>query len=459
MKMTKEGETNELFTRGIEGFVDPEGDFKKKLEGNPQGVVIKFGVDPTKPDIHLGHAVVLRKLRKFQDIGCKVVFLIGDFTAQIGDPTGKSKVRPELGQQEIEANMQTYIDQVGKILRTDEAVFSWIRNSDWFLNISDLFVDKPITYTDNSTKTAVTFPSNSFFAKTALYDASRMQKTHLKKSNIHDVTIRTFLGTLRHITHGALVGRDLFQDRIEARKELYMHEMMYPILQGIDSSLIAHIYGSCDLEVGGSDQTFNMFMGRTVMKASGQKPQATMSFEILKGLDGKEKMSKSLLNYISITDEPPLMFGKVMSLPDTLIPHYFELASYTPTTDIEKIKTDLEKSKKNPKDIKLRLAREIVEMYHGGANAKLAETAFTETFSKGKPPSDTVEIKAKTLELLVDILVRTGVVESRSEFKRLVDGKAIEHMDEKKIIDSYDFVPAGTATFRVGKKRFIKVIL
>jgi tyrosyl-tRNA synthetase len=459
MLSSKSKETSELLTRGVGVFIDPDDKFKKKLEENPQKIVIKFGVDPTRPDIHLGHAVVFRKLRKFQDLGCKVVFLIGDFTSIIGDPTGKSKVRPELSQKEIESNMKTFVDQVGKILKTDEGVFSWIRNSDWFINISDLFVENSVTYTDSETKASVTFPPNSFFAKTALYDNSRMQKTHLHKKEIRDMTILTFLSTLRSITHSRLIGRDMFQERINGGGELYMHEMMYPVLQGIDSSILALIYGTCDLEVGGTDQTFNMIMGRDIMKANKQEPQAVLAFELLEGLDGKEKMSKSADNYIAITDEPNDMFGKVMSIPDSSIVKYFELCTYTPTSDIEEIKQELTKGKKNPKDIKMRLAREIVEIYHGREKAGVAEKTFNETFSKGTIPDIINEIKKEGNETLGDILVRAGVVSSKTEFRRLVDSKAIEYLEKKTTIDSHGFIPSETGTYRVGKKRFVKIII
>lgn len=451
------GEKDELLTRAISEIIDPEERFKKKLEQNPRSIVIKFGVDPTRPDIHLGHAVVFRKLRKLQDLGCKVVFLIGDFTSLIGDPTGKSKIRPELSQKEIESNMKTFVDQVGKILLTDESVFSWIRNSDWFINISDLVVDQPITYTDNNTKQSVSFQPNSFFAKTAVYDGTRMQKTHLKKSEIRDVTVRTFLSTLRLITHSRLIERDMFQDRISSGEELFMHEMIYPVLQGIDSSVIEKVYGSCDLEVGGTDQKFNMLMGRDVMKSAKQEPQAVMTFPLLEGLDGKEKMSKSLDNYVAITDAPNDMYGKIMSIPDSSILSYFELCTYTPLSDIEEFGKKLSSGKENPKDIKMRLAREIVEIYHGREASVSAEENFTSVFSKKGTPSDIPTVKIPKGSSLKGVLVEAGLVSSISDFRRLLESGAVENVDQGEKIEDAEMKIEENLVVRVGKSRFIKI--
>jgi len=461
---TKE-EITDLFTRGVHEFFDPDGKFKKKLEENPKSIVIKLGVDPTRPDINIGHAVILRKLRKFQDLGCKVVFLIGDYTAQIGDPTGKNKTRPDLEQGEVEANAKTYIDQVGKILNVDSKVFSWIRNSDWYYSSTDLVPDPNIKSIDidvkksNGESTKVALKPDSFLGKAIFYENTRMQKTHLHNPNLVSITLRGLLWTLKNVTHSRLINRDMFQIRIKNGEELYMHEMMYPILQGIDSFAIANVYGSCDLEVGGTDQTFNMLMGRDVMKVNGKEPQAVLSFDLLIGLDGKEKMSKSLDNYIGITDEPANMFGKVMSIPDSLISSYFELCTYTPLEDIEEIKKDLEKGKKNPKDIKMRLAREITEIYHGREKAKIAEEEFTSVFSKKNIPSDINAIVAKKGTLLQDVLKTNSIVSSNSEFKRLISGKAIENISTKTLIDDPNYKIEEDITVRVGKNRFVKITL
>ena len=285
---------NEIFTRGVGTFIDPNDVFRNKIIAKARGeyhedIIVKFGVDPTRPDIHLGHAVVLRKLRQMQVLGCKVVFLIGDYTAQIGDPTGKSKVRPEVEQSAVEANMKTYLDQVGKILSSDKTVFSWIRNSDWFTTITDL--DLPDDYKVNMKIDApglpskeISIPPNSFVGKAIVFEETRMQKSIGAKS-IAVVTMRSLLWGLKHITLAQLIERDMFQQRVKDGESLFMHEMLYPVFQGIDSDILAQVYGTCDLEVGGTDQTFNMLMGRKIMEVNKRIPQAVLSCELLVGLD------------------------------------------------------------------------------------------------------------------------------------------------------------------------------
>jgi tyrosyl-tRNA synthetase len=451
-----------LLSRAVGAFIDPEGKFKEKLLKSPEKVVIKLGVDPNRPDIHLGHAVVLRKLRQFQDLGCKVIFLVGDYTAQIGDPTGKSKVRPDIDQKEVDRNSKTYIDQVGKILNTDEKVFSWIRNSEWFFNPLDYSgdpkvksIEVKVDYIDGSSKSGKV-PAESFIGKSIFFDDTRMQNTHLHKKEIMNVTLRGLLWTMKHITHAQLIERDMFQDRIKSGGELYMHEMLYPILQGIDSFMIHNIYGACDLEIGGTDQHFNMLMGRTVMKANHLEPQAVISFKLLEGLDGKEKMSKSLDNYIGITDAPADMYGKIMSLPDSSIVNYFELCTYTPMEKIGEIKEELAQGKVNPRDHKMELARQIVTEYHGLKAAEEAEADFISKFQKKEIPENIPEVKASGA--LVDILIEQKVVPSKSEFRRLIDGGAITNLTKGEKVIDYAFIPEETAVFKIGKHTFIKII-
>lgn len=448
--MTKEKELNELLSRGVSEFIDPEGVFRKKLIENPSQIVIKFGVDPTRPDLHLGHAVVLRKLRKFQDLGCKVVFLIGDYTTMIGDPTGKSKVRPELAQEEIEKNMHTYLEQVGKILITDEKVFTWIKNSDWFLDVADIAPGKGTTIEYEGKQ----IDPNSFVGKAVLYNETRMQYTHLKRPVIHSVSFSRVLATLRHITHARLIERDLFQDRLTSGNELYMHEMMYPVLQGIDSTLLATIYGACDLEVGGSDQTFNMLMGRDVMRLNKQAPQAVLAFSILPGLDGKEKMSKSLDNYIGVTDTPTEMFGKVMSIPDYVLGSYFELCTYTPSDEVEEMLEKMKKGTLNPRDTKMRLAHEIVALYHGEGAAATAENDFITKFQKKEIPDDVETIEFRGA--LVDILIEKEIVASKTEWRRLIEGGAVTNLTTGNKIED-PLTLAESAVYKIGKHRFIKI--
>lgn len=441
-------------------FVDPSGTFRDKLSKKINGsydkdIIIKFGVDPTRPDIHLGHAVIFRFLRKMQDLGCRVVFLVGDFTARIGDPTGKSKVRPEIDQAEIEHNMNTYLDQVGKVLSTDSKVFSWIRNSDWFVGISDIFGEEG-SMVKLPEPLVGEVPSNTFIGKSILYENSRMQRTHLGKQGVVGITLSTFLWTLKKITHQNLIDRDMFQGRIQNGEELYMHEMMYPVLQGIDSFVLHQIYGSCDLEIGGTDQTFNMLLGREVMKFNSVEPQSVISMKLLRGTDGKEKMSKSLSNYISINDTASDIFGKVMSIPDDLMAEYFELCTDMTKEEIEAVKSQINK-KENLKSIKMDLASKIVEIYHGNLAASSAFSMFENVFSNGDFPEDAVVLEVGVGEKLIDILVANNMVESKSEARRLIEAGALSEYPDKKILDTAVVVEEGEKKFRLGKKTFFIV--
>lgn len=458
-EITSKEKIDDLLTRGVGEFIDPENTFRKKLENNPEKIIIKFGVDPTRPDIHLGHAVVLHKLRQLQNMGCKVVFLIGDYTAQIGDPTGKSKVRPEVDQKEVEKNMKTYLDQVGKILKLDKNVFSWIRNSDWFTAITDIASPKGQKETININNIPpFEVDANSFVGKANIFERTRMQVKDLGlKENISVITLKSFLWMLKHITHSKLIDRDLFQDRINKKEELFLHEMMYPILQGIDSLVLYHIYKSCDLEIGGTDQHFNMLMGRTIMNAHKDvTEQSVLSIKILEGTDGKEKMSKSLDNYIGITDEPANMYGKVMSIPDLSIGNYFELCTFTSSNEIEKIREDVLNNKVNPKEIKMDLAKQIVSIYHGEKEAEEAQENWENTFSKKEIPTDIEEIKVNKGELLIDVLLNNKLVSSKSDFRRLVEEGAITNLDtNEKVATHTEKVKEGV--YRIGKKRFCKI--
>lgn len=462
-----EQKIEDLFSRSVASFVNPDGVFKKKLLAKAQGkydsdVIVKFGMDPTRPDIHIGHAVVFRRLRQLQDLGCKVVFLVGDFTVQIGDPEGKSIVRPEVAQETAEANMRTYLDQAGKILNTDPKVFSWIRNSEWYYGVTDMQPKEGIRI---SLQDIVVNP-RSFAGKALLYENTRMQKTHLGKSDIRDVTLRGLFWTLRHITHSRLIQRDMFQERLKNGKELYMHEMLYPVLQGIDSYLISLIYGSCDLEIGGNDQTFNMLMGRDVQRANSLSEQAVLSLRLLTGLDGKEKMSKSLDNYVGITDAPADMYGKVMSIPDSSLAEWFELCTYTTMHDVREILKGLENgagSDVNPRDVKMRLAREIVSIYHGEEKAKQAEEEYVSVFQKGELPSDMpivpiADHKAlEAQEILEVFFFGQGEKKSRSDIRRLIEQGAIIYQG-KKLTDPRERIsPNQGDIVKVGKRQWFKV--
>ncbi|OHA80427.1 MAG: hypothetical protein A3D51_03355 [Candidatus Yonathbacteria bacterium RIFCSPHIGHO2_02_FULL_44_14] len=461
MIMTVEERMENLFTRGVASFVDPSSKFKEKLLKKAKGeiseeVIIKFGVDPTRPDLHLGHAVVLHKLRKFQDLGCKVVFLVGDFTASIGDPTGKSKVRPMVEQKEIEENMETYLRQVSKILLTTSQVFSWIRNSDWFYGVSDMLPKEGL----NLDFWGRGINPSSFLGKAFLYEKTRMQVRDLKKQEAIGVTLRGLFWTLGRITHAQLIERDMFQNRLNEGNSLFIHEMLYPVLQGIDSFALYNIYNGCDLEIGGTDQTFNMLMGREVMKINKQPEQAVMSIDILVGTEGKEKMSKSLDNYISINDEPRDMFGKVMSIPDTVILNYYQLCTSADKERLKGIEVKLKDPKINPRDIKLDLAEEIVAIYHGADNALGVREAFLATFQKKEIPEGIEEIRTNEGEILADLLVRSKAVSSKSDWRRLVEEGAVKRLreagSEEKIVNYLEVATPGV--YKIGKRRFVKII-
>jgi len=471
MTKTIEQRVTELFTRATEEFIDPNDFFKNKLIAYAKGEsteqpIVKLGADPTRPDIHIGHAVILRKLRVMQDLGAKVIFLVGDFTAIIGDPTGKSKVRPEIEAAEIEANMQTYLEQIGKILKTDDPkTFSWTKNSDWFLSLSDLTAPtQSLSATPNKGEKVpvgiknlkINFPKDSFLAKALLYQNTRLQTKQKTNKQIHQVTMREFLQTLRGVTHSQLIQRDMFQDRLKNEQELYLHELMYPILQGLDSLMIARIYGSCDLEIGGTDQLFNNLMGRTVMKNAGLPPQSVAAFSLLEGLDGKEKMSKSLDNYIGVNDEPNDMYGKVMSLPDTLIGRWFDLATFTPEAEVKKISESLN-GDGNPYELKKRLAHEIVAIYHGEEAAESSASAFTNTFANQEVPDDIQEVSLEKGETLGEALVRIGEVSSKSQWRRLIEQKSVTNLEGQEKITDEKLVPKSGDSFRIGKKRFVKI--
>lgn len=453
---------DDMLTRGVGSFVDPGNKFREKLIAKAEGkydkeIFIKFGVDPTRPDIHLGHAVVLRKLRQMQDLGCKVIFLIGDYTAQIGDPTGKSKVRPEIQQHAVEENMHTYLAQVGKILRTDKDAFTWIRNSDWFLSATDLELPDDAVVEFNEHGQKVSLKPNSLMGKMAAYQETRMQ-AKMGNGLVHSVSLTNLLWTVKHITLAQLSERDMFQKRIHEGESLYMHEMLYPIIQGIDSDMLARIYGSCDLEVGGTDQTFNLLMGRRVMEMNHREPQAVLSFELLVGLDGKEKMSKSLDNYVSIIDGSTEMFGKMMSIPDTVMESYYTLCTFTPINVVKDILTAVRSGKLHPKEAKMDLAQQITEIYHGREAALAARTAFDETFAKGGLPEDIQEVHAKKDESLADVLVREKFTPSKTEFRRLIEAGAIRENGEEKLTDAA-LKLSKTLVLKVGKHRFVKIVI
>jgi tyrosyl-tRNA synthetase len=449
-----EKKREDILTRAVGEFIDPDGSFKKKLQESPEKIIIKFGVDPTRPDIHLGHAVVLRKLRQLQDLGCKVVFLIGDFTAQIGDPTGKSKVRPEIDQIEVEKNMKTYLDQVGKILLTDPKVFSWIRNSDWYVSVNDIIApnNRVINITIGTEVTSTPpLPSGHIINKAEYWVRTRMQK-----GNIKNYSFINILSVLSKMSFGRLIERDMFQNRLKGGEPIFMHELLYPVIQGIDSNVLSNIYGTCDMEVGGTDQHFNMLVGREVMEMNKKTPQAVLSFKLLVGTDGKEKMSKSLDNYISIIDEPSDMYGKVLSIPDTTIAHYFELCTFTPMDRIAEIEKEISGGNINPKDIKMELARQIVALYHGETKAQSAEQEWVSKFEKKEIPENLPEyILTGTL---ADLVVEQNILSSKSEYRRVIEGGGVHNLTTSERIEDISYTPKKGTVIKIGKQKFFKVI-
>lgn len=379
-------------------FSFPE--FEAKIKsGKPMR--IKYGVDVTAPFMHIGHAVNLWFMRYLQEFGHKVVFLIGDFTTRIGDPTGKSQTRPIIPQEEINKNADAFIEQISKIILTDPDVFEVRRNSEWF--------DK--------------------------------------------MSVSDFLGLLSMVTHSQLISRDMFQKRIEENKEIYMHEMLYPILQGYDSYML-----NSDITIVGSDQLFNEMMGRTYQDKLGQKPQIVITTRITPGTDGKEKQSKSIGNYIAITDTPRDQFGKVMSLPDELIIPYFEV--YT-TVDLDVIKGIKEKidGGENPMIAKKQLACAIVARYYGDETAKAELEWFENAFSKKETPDDIPEIAAKDAGVTVMDLIQTACPDmSKSQTRRLLEQGAIKINDETISNENDENAFTAGDVLKVGKRRWFKII-
>ncbi|MDO8523162.1 MAG: tyrosine--tRNA ligase [bacterium] len=390
MKDLNENKIKEILDRNVEQIITRE-ELQKKLNSKKQ-LRIKHGVDATSASLHLGHAVNYRKMREFQELGHKIVFLIGDFTTTIGDPTGKSKTRPELSQKEIENNIKTYLKQATKILIDKPSVLEVRRNSEWF---------------------------------------SKMKAPD-------------FLGLLRETTHAKLIQRDMFQNRIQKSEEIYMHELLYPILQGYDSFML-----KSDLTIIGTDQLFNEMMGRHYQQVFGQGPQVIITTAITPGLDGKEKMSKSLNNFVAILDTPENKFGKIMTLPDELIPIYLLVHTDLHVPEIEEIK------KQKPMAAKKRLAEEIVKMYHGEKEAAKAKENFEKVFSKKETP---IEIKVHEIVRAsdwVDVLVETKAAASKSEAKRLIDAGAVD-FDGVKLERAADKINKN-GVLKIGKYKFIKI--
>ncbi len=392
-------DTLKTLKRGVEDFLPEEDVVKKLASGRP--LRIKLGMDPTAPDLHLGHTVVINKLRQFQELGHHVMFLIGDFTAMIGDPTGKSATRPPLTEAEIAENAATYKAQIFKILDPEKTEICY--NSTWMSKLS----------------------SADMIKLAAQYNVARMLE------------------------------RDDFNKRYKAGQSIAIHEFLYPLVQGYDSVAM-----KADIELGGTDQKFNLLVGRELQKAYGQEQQCILTMPILEGLDGVQKMSKSLGNYIGIFDAPDEMFGKIMSISDDLMWRYFELLSFRSIDDINGLKKQATEGR-NPRDIKFELAEEIITRFHDKSAAQKAQEAFVSRFQKGQLPDEIPE-KALTIDAplaIANVMKDAGLVPSTSEGMRMIKQGAVKIDGEK--IDNKDIkLEKGfNGIIQVGKRRIARVTL
>ncbi|MCK3654674.1 tyrosine--tRNA ligase [Pasteurellaceae bacterium Macca] len=382
--------------RGVED-VYSEADLIEKLKEN-RPLRIKLGADPTAPDIHLGHTVVLNKLRQFQNFGHEVIFLIGDFTATVGDPSGKNSTRPPLSREDVLRNAETYKEQIFKIL--DPQKTRVVFNSDWLGELGTVGM--------------IRLASN--------YTVARMLE------------------------------RDDFKKRFANNQPIAIHEFIYPLLQGQDSVAL-----EADVELGGTDQTFNLLIGRELQKSAGQKPQVAMTLPLLVGLDGEKKMSKSLSNYIGVTEAPNEMFGKVMSISDELMWDWYNLLSFRPLAEIAQLKAEVENGK-NPRDVKILLAKEIIARFHSEADAESAEQNFINRFQKGAMPDEMPELTFEGEMGLATLLKEAGLVASTSEAIRAAQQGGVK-IDGEKVDDVKQNAQKGTFVYQVGKRKFARVTL
>jgi len=393
-------EALEGIKRGVHEIL-VESELLEKLKKN-QPLRIKTGFDPTAPDLHLGHTVLINKLRQFQEMGHEILFLIGDFTGMIGDPTGKSATRPPLTREEVLENAKTYEHQVFKILDPERT--TTVFNSSWMGAMS----------------------AADMIQLAGKYTVARMLE------------------------------RDDFEKRYKSGQAIAVHEFLYPLVQGYDSVSL-----KSDVELGGTDQKFNLLVGRELQRHFGLEPQVTLTMPILEGLDGVQKMSKSLNNYIGVADAPGEMFGKLMSISDELMWRYFELLSFRPLAEIASLKEAVEAGR-NPRDVKFELADEIITRFHSAADAERAKAEFIARFQKGALPEDMPE---QTLHAdgdgmaIGNLLKSAGLVSSTSEALRMIKQGAVK-IDGEKLADTRLEIPVGTsAVFQVGKRRFARVTL
>ena len=356
---------------------------------------IKLGADPTAPDIHLGHTVILNKMRQFQNLGHEVTFLIGDFTAMVGDPTGKNTTRPPLTKEQVLKNAESYTEQVFKILDPEKTKIAF--NSTWLEELGAVGMIK--------------LAANQTVAR--------------------------------------MLERDDFKKRYAGGQPIAIHEFLYPLLQGYDSVAM-----ETDVELGGTDQKFNLLMGRELQKVNGQSPQCVVMMPLLEGLDGVKKMSKSANNYIGISEAPSEMFGKIMSISDVLMWRYYELLSFRPLSEIEQFKVDISNGA-NPRDVKISLAKEIIARFHSEADAEGAHKEFIERFQKGKIPDDMPELTLGVLPM-PNLLKEAGLVTSTSDANRMIKQGAVK-IDGVKCEDNKQQLTDGEYVVQVGKRKFARI--
>jgi len=389
-----------LIKRGIDELLNEE-ELSKKLIAKKQ-LIVKAGFDPTAPDLHLGHTVLINKLRHFQQLGHKVIFLIGDFTAMIGDPSGKNKTRPPLEALDIEKNSKTYTKQVFKIL--DPELTEVRFNSEWCSKLG----------------------ADGIIKLASQYNLARMLE------------------------------RDDFSKRYKSNQSIAIHEFLYPLIQAYDSIAL-----KADVELGGTDQKFNLLVGRELQRAHDQEPQVVITVPILEGLDGINKMSKSLGNYVGIDEAPEEMFGKIMSISDELMWRWFDLLSFRSSKEIQLLK-DRQKDGMNPRDIKISLAKEIIARFHNEKSADEAEHNFLNQFQKKNIPDNIEELLLEWTEpsiLLPNLLKEAGMTESTSEAIRMIKQGGVR-INEEKISDPKHLVAKGeTSIYQVGKRKFKKITL
>lgn len=358
----------------------------------------KLGMDPTAPDIHLGHTVVLRKLRQFQDLGHKAVLIIGDYTARIGDPTGQNTTRPMLSPEQIKKNAQTYFDQAGKILDMSPDKVEVRYNSEW----------------------------------------------------LADMKLADVIKLTASMTVARMLERDTFELRYKSGDPIGIHEFLYPLMQGHDSVAI-----KSDVELGGTDQTYNNLVGRDLQRLDGQKPQIVITMPILVGLDGVQKMSKSKGNYIGVTDAPSDMFGKTMSIPDELMENYFTLLTDIPADEIAVL---CDPSKTHPKEAKVKLGKLIVEQFYEPGAAEAAAAEFEKVFAKNQLPDDMPEVEIAAQPTMASkLLVQCNLVASGGEAKRMCKQGGVKIKDEKITDPSQEITPANGMVVQVGKRKFVKI--